>query len=517
MEGDRSTADANEFPTPRNEPTVKRWPATIYDYMAKRVVDGRIAALDVEHGQWHRPVVSHIDQQLIVPVSVDVALSPSFAPPSKKRKKLTQLDVDFELQSSQLPTQHHVVATCPGALPAENFEILQIFARFGQIPSGAQVVRGADALGFQLFSTSCTRRLVSRRKNQPDCCDPCFGLFVDANLKKRIFQNMKTYGRVLAAIDSPELPHGSLVDLQNFLKIPVRNMNHAGKKLRLLVEQFIEHHKPPLRPQDDSDGATDRHTQAKAQEAELSLRVAKVKAQHELLKLGISIARLPQTFASMALKAAVVVALVAYAVQAAHFVVTPNDHKCFYLDVPEGTTFRAEYESPDTTDELVCTYVQAIPEPSCVPGHWLNSCRCVCSFQKTVLKIYGPSTSGDVHENVPASISQTLNQKGTVAFTSTSSGEHWSCVSIDTHKYVVPDATKMKFKLKLRFGTSHAEYENLAKKEQMNELELEVMKLRDRVKAIQNQQDYAQILVLLVAGVWQVRHLQSYFQKKKLV
>ncbi|KAF0743247.1 hypothetical protein AaE_008560, partial [Aphanomyces astaci] len=168
------------------------------------------------------------------------------------------------------------------------------------------------------------------------------------------------------------------------------------------------------------------------------------------------------------------------------------DHKCFYLDVPEGTTFRAEYESPDTTDELVCTYVQAIPEPSCVPGHWLNSCRCVCSFQKTVLKIYGPSTSGDVHENVPASISQTLNQKGTVAFTSTSSGEHWSCVSIDTHKYVVPDATKMKFKLKLRFGTSHAEYENLAKKEQMNELELEVMKLRDRVKAIQNQQDYAQ-------------------------
>ncbi|KAF0750413.1 hypothetical protein AaE_006724, partial [Aphanomyces astaci] len=124
-------------------------------------------------------------------------------------------------------------------------------------------------------STSCTRRLVSRRKNQPDCCDPCFGLFVDANLKKRIFQNMKTYGRVLAAIDSPELPHGSLVDLQNFLKIPVRNMNHAGKKLRLLVEQFIEHHKPPLRPQDDSDGATDRHSQAKAQEAELSLRVAK--------------------------------------------------------------------------------------------------------------------------------------------------------------------------------------------------------------------------------------------------
>ncbi|KAF0696039.1 Aste57867_13178 [Aphanomyces stellatus] len=198
------------------------------------------------------------------------------------------------------------------------------------------------------------------------------------------------------------------------------------------------------------------------------------------------------------------------AVHAAHFLITPEDHKCFYLDVPEGTTFRAEYESPDTTDEL-----------------------------KTVLKIYGPTPTGELSQT--ASIAQTLNVKGAVAFTSTSAGEHWSCISIDTHKYVVPETTKMKFKLQLRFGTSNEEYENLAKKEQMDELELEVMKLRDRVKAIQKQQDYAQekgekfrdtsesnnsramwvsviqIVVLLAAGIWQVHHLQTYFHKKKLV
>ncbi|ETV98101.1 hypothetical protein H310_08845 [Aphanomyces invadans] len=196
-------------------------------------------------------------------------------------------------------------------------------------------------------------------------------------------------------------------------------------------------------------------------------------------------------------------------VHAAHFFVTPNDHKCFYLDLPKGTTFRAEYESPDTTDEL-----------------------------KTVLKIYSPSMTDEANQT--PSITQTLSQKGTISFTSTSAGEHWSCVSLDTHKYVIPDSIKMKFKLKLRFGTSNDEYEYL-KKDQMNELELEVMKLRDRVKAIQNQQDYAQeksekfratsesnnaramwvsvvqIVVLLVAGVWQVHHLQSFFQKKKLV
>ncbi|KAG9406465.1 Transmembrane emp24 domain-containing protein 9 [Aphanomyces cochlioides] len=199
-------------------------------------------------------------------------------------------------------------------------------------------------------------------------------------------------------------------------------------------------------------------------------------------------------------------------VHAAHFMITPDDHKCFHMDIPDGTTFRAEYESPDTNDAL-----------------------------KTVMKIYEPAAAEEGELNQTPSISQTLNEKGAIAFTTTKSGEHWACISIDTNKYVVPDTTKMKFKLKLRFGASNEEYANLAKKEQMNELELEVMKLRDRVKAIQKQQDYAQekgdkfrsssennnsramwvsviqIVVLLVAGIWQVHHLQTYFQKKKLV
>ena len=36
----------------------------------------------------------------------------------------------------------------------------------------------------------------------------------------------------------------------------------------------------------------------------------------------------------------------------------------------------------------------------------------------------------------------------------------------------------------------------MARKENMDELELEVMKLRDRVKAIQKQQDYHQVQFL---------------------
>ncbi|OQS04404.1 hypothetical protein THRCLA_03352, partial [Thraustotheca clavata] len=187
-------------------------------------------------------------------------------------------------------------------------------------------------------------------------------------------------------------------------------------------------------------------------------------------------------------------------------------HRCFFLDIPDGTTFRAEYESPDTTDQL-----------------------------KNEIKIYGPSPTEQEEPNQIPVVSHTLGQKGSISFISTLAGGHWTCVSIDANKYVVPSSTKMRFTLKLKFGTSNEEYANLAKREQMNELELEVMKLRDRVRAIQKQQDYAQekdenfrsasesnnsramwvsviqIVILVVTGVWQVHHLQTYFHKKKLV
>ncbi|OQR96601.1 hypothetical protein ACHHYP_14627 [Achlya hypogyna] len=208
----------------------------------------------------------------------------------------------------------------------------------------------------------------------------------------------------------------------------------------------------------------------------------------------------------------VVVAAVAGTASGLRFFVTPEEHRCFFLDIPDATTFRAEYESPDTTDLL-----------------------------KSEIKIYGPSTSGDDEPNQVPSVTHTLGDKGSITYTSTLAGGHWTCVSIDTNKYVVPSTTKMRFLLKLKFGTSNEEYANLAKREQMNELELEVMKLRDRVRAIQKQQDYAQekdekfrstsesnnsramwvsviqIVILVITGVWQVHHLQTYFHKKKLV
>ncbi|EEY54480.1 uncharacterized protein PITG_08132 [Phytophthora infestans T30-4] len=186
------------------------------------------------------------------------------------------------------------------------------------------------------------------------------------------------------------------------------------------------------------------------------------------------------------------------ATDALYFNVAKERHRCFLVDVPKETTFRAEYESPDTTDVM-----------------------------KTVVSFYAPDVSKGEDEKKlvkKEAASQKVDYKvlsiescGATSFTAQENGPHWVCVSLDSSNYALPDDASMRFALKLSMGTSHEEYQNLAKKNQMDDLHLEIMKLRDRVSAIQRNQDYAKIVILLVTGFYQAKHLQTYFHKKKLV
>ncbi|CEG36176.1 transmembrane emp24 domain-containing protein 4 [Plasmopara halstedii] len=199
------------------------------------------------------------------------------------------------------------------------------------------------------------------------------------------------------------------------------------------------------------------------------------------------------------------------AANALYFTIQKEGHRCFLVDVPKDTTFRAEYESPDTTDVM-----------------------------KTIVAIYAPKSADGKDEKTQVKSEQT-NQKGSIMFTATENGPHWVCISLDSSNYALPDRATMRFTLKLSMGTSHEEYQNLAKKNQMDDLQLEVLKLRDRVTSIQRNQDYAknksmglhlarkvsnsratwmsviQIVILLVTGFYQAKHLKAYFHVKKLV
>lgn len=115
--------------------------------------------------------------------------------------------------------------------------------------------------------------------------------------------------------------------------------------------------------------------------------------------------------------------------------------------------------------------------------------------------------------------------QGSMSVTSTDNGDHWVCVSLDSTEFALPDGAKMvramegwddgfavqippmgsshvsvglllvlqRFTLKIAMGTSLQEYQDLAKKSHMDGLHLEILKLRDRVGAIQRTQDYAKV------------------------
>ncbi|CAH0522150.1 unnamed protein product [Peronospora belbahrii] len=198
------------------------------------------------------------------------------------------------------------------------------------------------------------------------------------------------------------------------------------------------------------------------------------------------------------------------ATNALYFKVEIEGHRCFLVDVPAQTSIRAEYESPDTTDVM-----------------------------KTMLTLYAPKL--DEEEDISLVKEERTNQKGSMSFTAQQNGIHSICVSLDSSNYALPENASMRFALKLAMGWSHEEYQNLAKKNQMDDLHLKIMKLRDRVTAIQRNQDYAkeksltlqssiessnqrttwvslvQIAILLVTSFYQARHLKGYFHKKKLV
>jgi hypothetical protein len=55
--------------------------------------------------------------------------------------------------------------------------------------------------------------------------------------------------------------------------------------------------------------------------------------------------------------------------------------------------------------------------------------------------------------------------------------------------------------MKITMGPSLQEYQDLAKKSHMDDLHLEILKLRDRVGAIQRTQDYAKVRTSFVY-VW---------------
>jgi hypothetical protein len=131
---------------------------------------------------------------------------------------------------------------------------------------------------------------------------------------------------------------------------------------------------------------------------------------------------------------------------------------------------------------------------------------------------------------------------GTFAFTTESGGEFQFCFNdIATPGQRIPYGQKRRAGLEIRTGVDARDYAEIATKENLNKLELEVRKVEDGVADILNDLKYMSrreekmrntnestnarvmwlsvvyVCVLVSLGIWQIFYLKRYFQQKKLL
>ena len=130
---------------------------------------------------------------------------------------------------------------------------------------------------------------------------------------------------------------------------------------------------------------------------------------------------------------------------------------------------------------------------------------------------------------------------GKFAFTSQVGGEHVLCFSTNSSRWVAGGAAKLRLDLRLDVGEMGIDYSEVAKKEHLTELEVEVRRLNDKVKDIMKEQSYQrerevafrntsettnsrvmwwsifQMLVMAASSFFGVFTLQRFFHTKKMV
>eukprot|EP01112_Ceratiomyxa_fruticulosa_P014173 TRINITY_DN403_c0_g2_i9.p1 TRINITY_DN403_c0_g2~~TRINITY_DN403_c0_g2_i9.p1 ORF type:complete len:217 (-),score=44.77 TRINITY_DN403_c0_g2_i9:142-792(-) len=196
---------------------------------------------------------------------------------------------------------------------------------------------------------------------------------------------------------------------------------------------------------------------------------------------------------------------------ASYFEISGGIQKCFLEEVPKDTLITGKYKVEDLNE---------------VANINANS-----RLGLTV-KVLDPEFNMIMDRSYPP--------EGRFAFTTQSGGEHQICVSTNASRWFGP-TVKARIHLDIASGVAAVDYEEIAKQEHLGILEVAVRRLNDRVAAIRKEQSYQrgrevsfrntsestnarvmwwsalQVVVLLASGVFQMRHLKSFFKAKKLV
>ncbi|XP_020300423.1 transmembrane emp24 domain-containing protein eca [Pseudomyrmex gracilis] len=136
-------------------------------------------------------------------------------------------------------------------------------------------------------------------------------------------------------------------------------------------------------------------------------------------------------------------------------------------------------------------------------------------------------------------LSRVYSAEGRFSFTSHTPGEHIICLYSNSTSWF--SGTQLRVHLDIQVGEHAIDYANVAQREKLSELQLRIRQLLDQVGQITKEQNYqryreerfrqtsestsrrvfwwslTQTVVVLIMGAWQIKHLKSFFEAKKLV
>ncbi|KAK6754768.1 hypothetical protein RB195_013639 [Necator americanus] len=183
-------------------------------------------------------------------------------------------------------------------------------------------------------------------------------------------------------------------------------------------------------------------------------------------------------------------------------------------------------------------FIEEIPDETMVTGNYK-------------VQLYDPNTKGygdypniGMHVEVKdpedkVVLSKLYTSEGKFTFTSHLPGEHVICLYSNSTAWF--SGAQLRVHLDIQAGDHAQDYQQIATKDKLNELQLRIRQLLDQVEQITKEQNYqryreerfrqtsestnqrvlwwsvGQTLVLVLTGAWQMRHLKGFFEAKKLV
>ncbi|KAA3678996.1 p24 family protein alpha [Paragonimus westermani] len=189
------------------------------------------------------------------------------------------------------------------------------------------------------------------------------------------------------------------------------------------------------------------------------------------------------------------------------------------------------------SDSKPLCFIQDVPDETLVQGVYRVENFCPKSH---MFRLSGHTFHVNVRDpNSEVILARAYSSEGQFVFTSHKGGEYRICVSSDPSSWL--GSRRLRVHLDIWTADHAINYGEVASRDRLNDLQLRVRQLSDQVQTIAKDQNYqrvreeyfrqlsestskrvtywsiAQLVLLGLIGFWQMRHLRSFFQAKKLV